>query len=177
MKTPSTIVVLGLGSNIGDRELALYRAVSLLLERKAIYTPVLSSLYETDPVGHTDQPSFLNMAVMAGTMLLPAKLLAVCKDVERHIGRIERPRWHEREIDIDILLYQNKILHQNNLVIPHPHMHERKFVLVPVAEVAPGMVHPLYRKTIEELLRACPDNARVEKKGMLNPRVLEQNLS
>lgn len=175
MKTPATIVLLGLGANIGDREQALSQAVSLLLERKAIYTPVISSLYETEPVGHTDQPQFLNMAMIAGTMLLPAKLLAVCKEVERHIGRIARPRWHEREIDIDILLYHNKIMAQNNLVIPHPHMHERKFVLIPAAEVAPGMVHPLYRKTIEELLRSCNDTAQVTKKGLLS--LQEQELS
>jgi 2-amino-4-hydroxy-6-hydroxymethyldihydropteridine diphosphokinase len=172
MKSPSTIVLLGLGANVGDREQALSRAVALLLERKAIYAPAISSLYETEPVGYTDQPSFLNMAVMAGTMLLPAKLLAVCKEVERHIGRIARPRWHEREIDIDILLYHNKIMAQNDLVIPHPHMHERKFVLVPAAEVAPRMLHPLYRKTIEELLHLCPDTAHVERKGI--PSLLEQ---
>lgn len=176
MKTPSTIVLIGLGSNLGDRELALYRTLSMLLERKALYTPVLSSLYETEPVGHTGQPPFLNMTVMAGTMLLPAKLLSVCKEVERQVGRVARPRWHEREIDIDILLYHNRILTQGDLSIPHPHMHERRFVLVPAAEVAPGMVHPLYRKTIEELLRECRDTSRVEKTGMLNPRVLEQEL-
>lgn len=173
MKKPSTAVLLALGANLGDRELALYRAISLLVERRAIYAPVLSSVYETEPVGHSDQPSFLNMAVLAGTLLLPAKLLAVCKDVERQVGRVERPRWHEREIDIDLALYHNRIITQEQFAVPHPHMHQRRFVLEPAAEIAPDMVHPVLRKTVAQLLADCTDAARVHRLGELNPRVLE----
>ena len=167
MKKPSTTILLGLGANLGDREQALRKAIMLLLERRAIYAPVLSSVYETEPVGYTDQPPFLNMVVAAGTLLLPEKLLAVCREVERAVGRVHREKWHEREIDIDILLYHNRILAQPHFSIPHPHMHERRFVLEPAAEVAPDMVHPVLRRTMARLLEQCADNSAVRKTGGL----------
>lgn len=173
MKPSSSCVLLALGANIGDRYAALASAVSLLIERKAIYNPVLSSVYETEPVGYAEQPPFLNMAIAADTLLLPTKLLAVCKEVESSLGRQERPRWREREIDIDIVLYHNKITTQKGLLLPHPRMHERRFVLMPAAEVAPHCVHPLLHRTMEELLSDCQDSASVEKIGALDAAPVE----
>lgn len=167
MKKPSSIVLLGLGANLGDRETALRKAVELLVERRAIYSPVLSSVYETAPVGYTEQPPFLNMVVAAGTLLLPGKLLAVCREVEKAVGRVEREKWHERELDIDILLYHTKIVAQGECIVPHPRMHERRFVLEPAAEIVPGMVHPVLRKTIAELLQQCGDTSSVRRIGEL----------
>lgn len=171
MKKPSPIVLLGLGANLGDREQALRRAITSLVERKAIFAPVLSSVYETEPVGYTDQPPFLNMVVAAGTLLLPDKLLAVCRETERALGRVERAQWHEREIDIDILLYHNKIMTTGSFSVPHPRMHERRFVLEPAAEVAAAVVHPVLRKTMAELLAQCGDTSEVRKLGELAPAV------
>ncbi len=167
MKKPAAIVLLGLGANLGDREQALRRAIALLTERKAIYAPTLSSVYETEPVGYTDQPPFLNMVVAAGTLLLPEKLLAVCREVERALGRTERAKWHEREIDIDILLYHNRIFTKEHFSVPHPRMHERRFVLVPAAEIVPDLVHPVFRKTMAELIEQCSDSSGVQKVGPL----------
>ncbi len=168
MKKQSPIVLLGLGANLGDREQALRSAITSLVERRAIYAPVLSSVYETEPVGYTDQPPFLNMVVAAGTLLLPDKLLAVCRETERALGRVERAQWHEREIDIDILLYRNRIMTTDDFSVPHPRMHERRFVLEPAAEIAAHVVHPVLRKTMAELLEQCSDNSGVRKVGALS---------
>lgn len=167
MKNPSSGILLSLGANKGNREDVLARAIELLTERKAIFNAVVSSVYETEPVGYIEQPSFLNVVVAADTLLLPAKLLAVCKETEVALGREERPRWHEREIDIDIVLYYNKVIVQDDLLVPHPRMHERRFVLIPAAEVAPLCVHPLLHKSVEHMLRDCKDAARVENVGTL----------
>lgn len=167
MKNAESCILLSLGANLGNREATLSHAIELLVERKAIYNAVLSSVYETEPVGYADQPPFLNMVVAADTLLLPAKLLAVCKETEVALGRQERPRWHEREIDIDLVLYHNKVIVQDDLLLPHPRMHERRFVLAPAAEVAPLCLHPLLQKTVAQMLHECQDNASVRKIGAL----------
>lgn len=171
MKKIAPIVLLGLGANLGDRLDTLRRAVALLVERGAIYAPVCSQVYETAPVGYTEQPAFLNIVVAAGTLLLPEKLLAVCREVETALGRVQREKWHEREIDIDLLLYRNKIIARENFSVPHPAMHQRRFVLVPAVEIVPDMMHPALCRTLAELLAACNDDAAVRAVGHLSDSV------
>jgi len=143
-------VYLGLGSNLGEREQNLATALARLQERLRLLT--VSSLYETAPWGITEQPPFLNAAIAVETELSPAELLAFIKGVEREMGRQPSGRWGPRLIDIDILLYGDLVLQTPDVVVPHPHLAERAFVLVPLAEIAPDVVHPVYQQTIQALL-------------------------
>lgn len=143
-------VYLSLGSNLGDRARNLQGAIELL-EEKGIIVTKRSSVYETEPWGDQDQPLFLNMAIAIETTLEPEALLAVVKDVEAKLGREQCRRWGPRIIDLDILLYNHIILNEGALVIPHPFLHEREFVLRPLHEIAPHIMHPLMRKSIHEL--------------------------
>lgn len=128
---------LSLGSNMGDRLGMLREAVRLLKEHTEIDIMKISSLYETDPVGFTDQDAFLNMVVYLQTDLSALELLEVCQDIERKLDRKRDKRWGPRTIDLDILLYNKEELETEKLIIPHPRMHERAFVLVPLLELDP----------------------------------------
>ncbi|WP_033542037.1 2-amino-4-hydroxy-6-hydroxymethyldihydropteridine diphosphokinase [Planococcus sp. CAU13] len=126
---------LSLGSNMGNRLGMLKQAVRLLKEHPAIDILKISSLYETDPVGFTDQDAFLNMVVHLKTDLSALALLEVCQDIEEKLERKRKVRWGPRTMDLDILLYNQEILRTDKLTIPHPRMHERAFVLVPLLEL------------------------------------------
>lgn len=130
-------VYLGLGSNLGDRRANLVRAMDLLRENSAIQITRASGLYETAPVGYVDQPWFFNAVVEGSTLLTARNLLEACLEVERRMGRVRNLRWGPRIIDIDILLYEDEVLSEDGLRIPHPRMSERLFVLVPLAELYP----------------------------------------
>jgi 2-amino-4-hydroxy-6-hydroxymethyldihydropteridine diphosphokinase len=145
------VVYLGIGSNLGDRKGNCLAALRRL-EAKEIHIKKQSSMLETKPWGVTAQPDFINMAAEAETVLSPEDLLSVLKDTEIEMGREPGMRWGPRVIDLDILFYDDKIIRSEFLIIPHPFLHERAFVLEPLSEIAPDFVHPVVKKTIRELL-------------------------
>jgi len=146
----SAFVYLGLGSNLGDRESNLAQALAMLVEK--VRLEKYSSIYETEPVGYSEQPNFLNMVCSGSTDLDPLKLLAFVKEIEKDFGRVPSFPNAPRPIDIDILFYDDQIIRSESLTIPHSRIVERAFVLVPLSEIAPELVHPESRKRIEELL-------------------------
>jgi 2-amino-4-hydroxy-6-hydroxymethyldihydropteridine diphosphokinase len=137
------LAYIGLGSNLGDREATLRRAVDLLGSRPGIRVVAVSSLHETEPVGLLEQPRFLNAAAAVETELSPRALLDELLAVERALGRTrEGPRYGPRTIDLDLLVYGEEVVREEGLDVPHPRLHERRFVLEPLAELAPGLVVP-----------------------------------
>jgi 2-amino-4-hydroxy-6-hydroxymethyldihydropteridine diphosphokinase len=142
---------LGLGSNVGDREEYIEQAVFLMEKNPHIEVTKRSSNYETEAEGAGSQPPFINAVVEIKTKLSPHSLLDVCQEIESTLGREREIEWGPRTIDIDILLYNDEVVSDDRLQIPHPLMHERMFVLLPLKELVPQLVHPILEKNIESL--------------------------
>lgn len=160
--TKAVMVYLGLGSNMGDRQENLDRALEYLSQR--LRMGKISSTYDTEPVGDIEQPRFLNLVCQAYTHLAPSGLLALAKGIESKMGRTGRSS-SPRPIDIDILLYGDEVMETPELVIPHPRMAERTFVLIPLAEIAPDAVHPVSGKAVKELAEGVREKQGVLKLG------------
>jgi len=142
---------IGIGTNIEPRFERIRVAIDSLrqfgiIERK-------SSIYETAPYGVTDQPDFLNAVILLRTELELHELHTGLRNLEKELGRTERPRWHQREIDFDILFYDDVIFDSENLTVPHSELHHRSFVLVPLNEIAPDFIHPVFRRSMSLLLQ------------------------
>ncbi len=160
-----TTTYLILGSNSTDKKEKLERAVVLLSQRAGIITQS-SSIYKTAAWGYHSPNNYLNQVVLLTTSFSAQELLHITQEIEKHLGREEKSingQYKDRPIDIDILFYEKSIIKEANLEIPHPRMSERRFVLEPLSEIAPMMVHPVSKKTVIELLNDCKDELAVER--------------
>ncbi|NDC30320.1 MAG: 2-amino-4-hydroxy-6-hydroxymethyldihydropteridine diphosphokinase [Bacteroidetes bacterium] len=156
------IVVLLLGSNMGDSLACLKTAIHHIENR---LSPIImaSSLYKTAAWGKVNQADFYNQVVAIKSSLTPEEILTITLDIEMQMGRERIEKWAERVIDIDILFYGNDIIDNPNLKVPHPYLHVRRFTLIPLQEILPQFVHPVFNKTIDTLLDNCSDIGKVEK--------------
>lgn len=154
-------IYLGLGSNLGERQQYLAQARKMIAERVGEIAQA-SSVYATDAWGMEDQPGFLNQVVEVETELLPDQVLKAILQIERELGRERIIKWGERNIDIDIIFYEDRVLDTEKLTLPHPFLQERNFVLVPLAEIAPEFKHPVLQKTILDLLLLSDDKLAVK---------------
>lgn len=157
-------VFFGLGTNLGDRQANLAAARQAIM-REIGPLEMISSLYATAPWGLTDQPEFLNQVVQGVTALEPATVLEGILRIEQDLGRTRHEKWGERLIDIDLLFYDDLIWESPTLIIPHPFIAQRNFVLAPLVEIAPDFIHPVHQQSLQQLLATSPDSLPVLRLG------------
>lgn len=162
MNNQDKLVLLSLGSNLGDKRFNIDNAIKLLKDNKILYDVTVSSYYLTEPLEVKNQPEFLNAALIGKTSLGIYELLEFCKSIEYLHNRKKKERWTARELDLDIIFFGDSIIKEKNIEIPHTRMQDRRFVLVPASEIAANYLHPILRKTIKELLAECNDNTVVK---------------
>ncbi len=156
-------VYLLLGGNLGDKQ-TIFLQTRNLLATEIGEIKLLSAIYETEPWGFQSENVFWNQVIKINTPLIPEEILAKAQQIEQKLGRIRKMNQYDsRIIDIDILFCDNQIIQQQNLIIPHPRIQERKFVLVPLNEIASDFIHPVFEKSIRQLLDECTDPLKVEK--------------
>jgi 2-amino-4-hydroxy-6-hydroxymethyldihydropteridine diphosphokinase len=155
------IAYLSIGSNVGNRLDFFERAIRLLNQDDNMYVEKWSSLYETEPVGYTNQATFLNAVIKIQTALTPEQLLVVCQNIEQQLGRKREIRWGPRTLDLDILLYNHENIETETLLIPHPRMQERAFVLVPLLELEPAIMLPTKDIPLADILGNLQDKEGV----------------
>ncbi len=148
---------LGIGSNLGDRKQYLDLVIEEISKDKHILEMARSTYIETEPYGVTDQPKFLNGVVKVKTIYTPYQLLEFCKRLEKMAGRIKTRHWGERTLDVDILIYADEIIFKPNLIVPHPQMHLREFVLRPLCEIEPYLIHPIKKMDVQTILSLITD--------------------
>lgn len=154
---------MGLGSNLGDREAQLNRAIARIQENSSITALRQSPVFETEPWGFADQPEFLNQVIEINTEMRPQDLLEFLQQVEAMLGRERREHWQARSIDLDLLIFEDQIINSGQLILPHPELANRRFVLEPLAELAPELRVPKINRTVSELLTLCTDAHWVKK--------------
>lgn len=156
-------IFIGIGSNLGSAGENCKKAVSLLCESKTITLIAQSALYQSEPVGKTSQPWFVNAVIEIRTTLSPDGLLKCLLNVEQQLGRVRKEKWGPRVIDLDMLDFDGRILNSKTLTLPHPEMVNRRFVLEPLNEIAGSAIHPVEKKSIKDLLNKLPKNPVVKK--------------
>lgn len=155
------IAYIGIGTNIGDRFANIKTAIDYLKAEEKIVSLSVSSLYETEPVGYSEQPEFINGVIKIETGYSLRELFLFLKNIEKKMGRVKTVKYGPRIIDLDILFYENVIYVDLDIKVPHPHLHKRAFVLYPFSELAKDYIHPLYLESIESLI-----NSLIEKEGI-----------
>jgi len=155
-------IYLALGTNVGDRTNYLALAIQAIAKQIGNVEQI-SSIYQTAAWGVEDQPDYYNQVVRVTTTLTPLELLGVCQGIEHDLGRVRKKKWGPRVIDIDILSYDNDTVNLPNLVIPHPLMQDRNFVLIPLNELTKDWIHPVFDKSIDLLIKECTDTLEVVK--------------
>lgn len=160
-------VLLSLGANLGNPRETISRAIDLIA-RDVLADVRASAFYETAPVGITDQPVFINAAVVGTSFATAQQIHDACKQIEKELGRQHRERWHQREIDIDVILVGDCIYDKDDIHIPHPRMHERQFVLVPACELISDAICPRTGKPLSQLLEECTDTVSNPKRTASN---------
>ena len=150
------------GSNVGDSS-ALLKEAKLAIQKQVGEIEAASQLYKTAPWGNTNQQDFLNQVLAVNTILSATDVLKIILNIELQMGRTREKKWAPRTIDIDILFFNNDFIQEENLIVPHPLLHQRRFTLVPLAEIAPNYSHPLLHQSIFNLLQHCNDDSVVEK--------------
>ena len=147
---------IGAGANLGEPVRQIRQAQKQLEKALGVKFLAASSFYRTQPVGPVEQPPFINAVFSLDCEIGPRELLALLLDIEQKMGRVRKERWGPRVIDLDLLFYGDAVIREKGLEAPHPRLHERRFVLAPLAEIAPGFVHPVLQKTVSELLAGLP---------------------
>jgi 2-amino-4-hydroxy-6-hydroxymethyldihydropteridine diphosphokinase len=156
-----TTVYIGIGSNLGEKHENCLKAIEMIEEIPGCETVKQSDLYLTKPVGVEDQDWYVNGVITLQTNISPQDLLHHLMSIEEKMGRVRRERWESRIIDLDILFFGQEIIHEENLTVPHPRLHLRRFVLIPMTQIAPDFIHPSLGLTMAQLSGKCPEDGQV----------------